>query len=83
MDDVTKDMQKSLPTDFDLASSVSVSRNITNDIDSVPTSSSVSSFDTSLMVDAFKEALEGMAFKVDGDKMGELIVADVEKVIYS
>lgn len=83
MDDVTKDMQKSLPTDFDLASSVSVSRNITNDIDSVPTSSSMSSFDTSLMVDAFKEALEGMAFKVDGDKMGELIVADVEKVIYS
>lgn len=83
MDDVTRDMQKSLPTDFDLASSVSVSRNITNDIDSVPTSSSMSSFDTSLMVDAFKEALEGMAFKVDGDKMGELIVADVEKVIYS
>ena len=83
MDDVTKDMQKSLPTDFDLASSVSVSRNITNDIDSVPTSSNMSSFDTSLMVDAFKEALEGMAFKVDGDKMGELIVADVEKVIYS
>ena len=83
MDDVTKDMQKSLPTDFDLASSVNVSRNITNDIDSIPASSNVSGFDTSLMVDAFKEALEGMAFKVDGDKMGELIVADVEKVIYS
>ncbi len=86
MDDVTKDMKKALPTDFDLASSVNVTKNITSDdISNISTlkDNSLSAYSPESLVDSLKEALEGMAFKVDGDKMGELIIKDVERVVYS
>lgn len=85
MDDVTKDMQDALPTNFDLASNVKLSNDVTSDSFNTPTvtESALSQFNPDLMVDKFKEALEGMAFKIDGDKMGELVIADVERVIFS
>lgn len=82
MDDVNKAIQNSLPTDLDISSSVNVARNITNGIDDM-NQSTMSSFDASTLVNALQDALQGMAFKVDGDKLGELVVKDVERVIYS
>ena len=75
MVDVNKEIQSALPTDFDLSSNVSLSNTLSNQNNEEMKYYS--------MVDAFKEALEGMAFKIDGDKMGELIIADVERVVYS
>ncbi len=84
MQDVNKEMQKVLPTDFDLSSNINVSKNMSSDLDTIQrTTDSPSIFDNTSMVEAFKEALEGMAFKVDGEKMGELVIKDVERVIYS
>ena len=75
MQDVSSTIQSSLPTDFDISPNVKVSSGITNSIGS--------SDGYSTLVNAFRDALDGMAFKVDGDKLGELIVNDVERVIYS
>lgn len=82
MNSVNQEIQKALPTDLDVSSSVNISKNISNRIDDVyqPNDSLTN---TTSFVDALKEALEGMAFKIDGDKFGELIVNDVERVIYS
>lgn len=77
MGTVTDEIQKSLPTDFDLGTNVHLDNNLSG-----TSSSSVESLIPNL-VDAFKEALDGMAFKIDGEKMGELIIDDVERVIYS
>lgn len=82
MNSVNQEIQKALPTDLDVSSSVNISKNISNRIDDVYQSTD-SLMNTTSFVDALKEALEGMAFKIDGDKFGELIVDDVERVIYS
>jgi len=85
MNDVTRDMENAIPTDFDLASNVNLTPNVsTTDIPTINVSDVTSmQSNNDLMVEAFKEALEGMAFKIDGDKMGELIIKDVERVVYS
>ena len=75
MQDVNSTIQNSLPTDFDISSNVNVGNNLN--------SSSGLNDGYSTLVNAFREALDGMAFRVDGDKLGELIVNDVERVIYS
>ena len=82
MNSVNQEIQKALPTDLDVSSSVNVSKNIINRVDDVYQPND-SLMNTTSFVDALKEALEGMAFKIDGDKFGELIVDDVERVIYS
>lgn len=71
MQDVNDTIQSSLPTDFDISPSVNVSN-----------SSGLNSGYSNL-VNALKDALNGMAFKVDGDKFGELVINNVEKVVYS
>lgn len=75
MKDVNSMIQNSLPTDFDISSNVNLNNNLNK----------VSGINTSYLplISAFQEALDGMAFKIDGEKMGELIISDVERVIYS
>lgn len=75
MNDVNSMIQNSLPTDFDISSNVNLNNNLNK----------VSGINTSYLplISAFQEALDGMAFKIDGEKMGELIISDVERVIYS
>lgn len=77
MTSVTKDIQNALPTDFDIASNINVSKGFDN------TGSNSISSNATCLINAFKEALDGMAFKIDGDKFGELVVDDIERVIYS
>lgn len=74
MSNVNDTIQKSLPTDFDISSNLDLSSNLN-------TNSNIN--DPVSLINALQEALEGMSFKIDGDKFGELIINDVERVIYS
>lgn len=76
MRSVNDTINKSLPTDFDLSSNVNLSSRI-GSVENIKNETQLP------LIDAFKEALEGMAFKIDGEKMGELIISDVERVVYS
>lgn len=66
-----------MPTDFDISTNL----NLDNNLSEVKTMSEVEN--NNLLVSALQEALEGMAFKVDGDKFGELVIKNVERVVYS
>ena len=43
----------------------------------------VKGFSIENMIFAFQEALKGMGVMIDGDKMGELVVDKIEKVVYA
>ena len=73
MDNVKNDIEDALPKDFDLG----INTNI-NDLDPIS-----QSFSKEVMVEAFKEALSGMTFKAFDETFGELVVDNVEKVVYS
>lgn len=75
MENVNDTIQKSLPTDLDISSNLNLNSNNTGNY-------GVSN-NYSALVDALQDALDGMSFKVDGDKFGELVVDKVERVIYS
>lgn len=75
MGNVNDTIQKSLPTDLDISSNLNLNSNTTGNY-------GVSN-NYSALVDALQDALDGMSFKVDGDKFGELVVDKVERVIYS
>lgn len=75
MGNVNNAIQKSLPTDLSIQTTSHLSNNISGE-----TQNGSNYF---MLVDAFQEALDGMSFKVDGDKFGELIIEKVEKVVYA
>lgn len=75
MGKVNKQIQDAIPTEYDLASNVSVSSRINN-------SKGQALNHSDLMILNFQKALEGMAFNVDGDKMGEFVIRRVEKVVF-
>lgn len=75
MGNVNDTIQKSLPTDLDISSNLNLNNNNAGNY-------GVSN-NYSVLVDALQDALDGMSFKVDGDKFGELVVDKVERVIYS
>ena len=74
MDNVMSDIEDAIPTDFDLGLNTSIT--------SAGTTESTS-FSKEMMVDAFKEALSGMTFKAFDETFGELVIDNVEKVVYS
>ena len=77
MENVNGTIQKSLPTDLDFSSNLDLKNNNSN-------MTKMSEIENNqLLVSALQEALEGMAFKVDGDKFGELVIKNVERVVYS
>lgn len=75
MGNVNDTIQKSLPTDLDVSPNLNLNSNTTGNYGISDTYSS--------LVNALQDALDGMSFKVDGDKFGELVVDKVERVIYS
>ena len=75
MGNVNDTIQKSLPTDLDVSPNLNLNSNTTGNYGI--------SDNYSALVNALQEALEGMSFKVDGDKFGELVVDKVERVIYA
>ena len=75
MGNVNDTIQKSLPTDLDVLPNLNLNSNTTGNYGISDNYSS--------LVNALQDALDGMSFKVDGDKFGELVVDKVERVIYS
>lgn len=75
MGNVNDTIQKSLPTDLDVSPNLNLNSNTTGNYGI--------SDNYSALVSALQDALDGMSFKVDGDKFGELVVDKVERVIYS
>jgi phage-related protein len=39
--------------------------------------------DNNGLISAFKQALTGMAFEIDGDKIGQMVISKVERVVFS
>ena len=74
MKDVNESIQDSIPTEFDVGVKTSIS-GITPNKD-VSTQSI-------LFANAVKNALTGMHVILDGDKVGEIVVNNIEEVIYS
>ncbi len=73
MSNVRDEIENAIPKDFDLG--------INTNINSMDESSQV--FTKELLIDAFKEALDGMTFKAFDETFGELVIDNVEKVVYS
>lgn len=80
MGNVVNDMKSALPTNFDYDLSPSVNSSFSNSAVS-PQTAMVS--DTDYIVRAFQKALKGMAFKIDGDKVGEMVVSKIERVVFA
>lgn len=72
MKNISQDMTSAIPTNFDTTVNANYDSN-----------NSLNSNNFEEQVKAFKEALAGMAFKVNDDKFGELVIEKVEKVVYA
>ena len=73
MTEVSKDMANSIPTEFDVETSLSSVSSNRNNVDLQSLS----------FANAVKNALSGMHVVLDGDKVGELVINTVEEVVYS
>ncbi len=80
MTDVNNTIKNSMPTDFDISTNINANKNLGDFSSNLGLSNYT---DNSSLVSSFQQALEGMAFKVDGDKIGELVINNVERVVYS
>ena len=73
MASVKNDIEDAIPKDFDLG--------INTNLDGLEEINQ--SFSKEVLVDAFREALSGMTFKAFDETFGELVIDNVEKVVYS
>jgi len=78
MDSIAKEMQGAIPTEFDLEPAIN--SNFSNAVES-PSAAIMSNPD--YLISAFQQALNGMAFIIDGDKMGEMMINKVERVVFA
>jgi hypothetical protein len=99
MKEVAKEMEDAVPTKFEAPEFgdfqiPKISTNLLNfdaneledfkvDLGQNNSNSSYSEPSNDSLISAFQSALSGMAFKVDGDKIGELVVSKVEKVVFA
>lgn len=81
MNDVSKQMQDALPTDFDLGVNTTMHSDLIDNTSSISSSNLLSNSEN--LVEALQNALSGMSFRVDKDKFGELVINEVERVVYS
>ncbi len=73
---VNKDIQKAIPTDFDMSVNASISKCASNDINS-----SFGGLGFNMMVSAFKEALKGVNVVLDDEKVGTFVENVMEGVL--
>ena len=66
-------MEDAIPRDFDVG--------VNTNYDGLSTENG--GFSKDVLVEAFKEALDGMTFKAFDETFGELVIDKVEKVVYS
>lgn len=82
MPNVLKSMNSAIPTDFDL----DLNRTVDSTIPQVysPNRREFTAIeDADFLISAFQSALKGMAFQIDGDKMGEMVISKVERVVFA
>ena len=72
MDSVKSDIEDAIPTDFDIGLNTTIDK--PGELNSF--------YQKDIMVEAFREALSGMTFKAFDETFGELVVDNVEKVVY-
>ena len=82
MANVVQDMKSKIPTDFDLDLNHTVHSTIPQ-ISSPNRREWTAIEDTDFLISAFQSALKGMAFQIDGDKMGEMVISKVERVVFA
>ena len=73
MNNVSDMMEDAIPRDFDVG--------VNTNYDGLSTENG--GFSKDVLVEAFKEALDGMTFKAFDETFGELVIDKVEKVVYS
>jgi len=78
MDSVAKEMQNAISTQFDMEPAINSS--FSNGIES-PSAAIMSNPD--YLISAFQMALNCMAFLIYGDKMGEMMINKVERVVFA
>ena len=72
INNVSDMMEDSIPTDFNVGMNANY--------DSLGMSSN--SYSKDVLVSAFQQALNGMSIRISEDVFGELVVDNVEKVVY-
>lgn len=72
MNSVSDMMEDSIPTDFNVGMNA--------DVDSI--GMNANSYSKDALVSAFQQALNGMSIKISEDVFGELVIDNVEKVVY-
>lgn len=82
MTNVVQDMKSTIPTDFDLDLNHTVHSDLPK-ISSPNRREWTAIEDTDFLISAFQSALKGMAFQIDGDKMGEMVISKVERVVFA
>lgn len=75
---VNKEIQNVLPTDFDLDMNTDLNNNL-NSFEN----GSITGLSSEYLIEAFQQALIGMKILIDGDKVGELVTDQVEKVVFN
>lgn len=82
MTNVVQDMKSTIPTDFDLDLNHTVHSELPK-VSSQNKKEWTAIEDTDFLISAFQSALKGMAFQIDGDKMGEMVIDKVEIVVFA
>ena len=72
MNNVSDMMEDAIPTDFNVG--------MTADVDNIGMNADQYSKDN--LVSAFQQALNGMSIRISEDVFGELVIDNVEKVVY-
>lgn len=78
MNEVSNEMQNAVPKDFDTSVNMAVNSDLSNLDPNYSTG-----FSGEFLVQTFKEALSGMSILIDGDKVGEFVTNQVEKVVFA
>jgi hypothetical protein len=61
----------------------SIPQSIDYSLNSAPRAGTPDSRNVDVLTLALKKALSGMAFEIDGDKMGQLVISKVERVVFA
>lgn len=80
MKNVAKQMKMAIPTTFNYELLPSMNRDF-SDFESHQKYQNFGG--ESELISAFQRALKGMAFQVDGEKIGEMVVDKVETVVFA
>ena len=73
MNNVSDIMEDAIPKDFDVG--------VNTNYDGIDVEGNT--YSKEVLIDAFREALDGMTFKAFDQTFGELVIDHVEKVVYS